>query len=49
VDPSRNALLRGNDERHLEHRLMQTLVFLAENQGKIIPSTSRPYRASVIE
>lgn len=36
VQPARNALFKGNEELHLENRLMQTLVFLAENQGRVI-------------
>ena len=36
VEPGRNAIFQGNDERHLENRLMQTLVFLAQHQGQVI-------------
>ena len=36
MEPTRNALFKGKEERHLENRLMQTLVFLAENQGRVI-------------
>jgi TolB-like protein/Flp pilus assembly protein TadD len=36
VEPGRNAIFQGSDERHLENRLMQTLVFLAEHQGQVI-------------
>jgi len=36
VEPNRNALFKGGEEYHLENRLMQTLVFLAENQGRVI-------------
>ncbi len=36
VMPNRNLILRGKEERHLENRLMQTLVFLAENQGETV-------------
>jgi len=36
VEPDRNAISQGDEERHLEHRLMQTLVFLAENQGETV-------------
>jgi TolB-like protein/DNA-binding winged helix-turn-helix (wHTH) protein/Flp pilus assembly protein TadD len=33
VEPDRNAIVQGDEERHLENRVMQTLVFLAEHQG----------------
>jgi adenylate cyclase len=33
VEPGRNVISRAGEARHLENRLMQTLVFLAENQG----------------
>ena len=36
VEPSRNTIYRGDEEKHLENRLMQTLVYLAENQGQVI-------------
>ena len=36
VEPGRNAIFQGNDERHLENRLMQTLVFLAQHQGQVV-------------
>ena len=36
VEPGRNAIFQGGEERHLENRLMQTLVFLAENQGEVV-------------
>lgn len=36
VEPVRNTISRGGDERHLENRLMQTLVFLAENNGQVV-------------
>jgi TolB-like protein len=36
VEPNRNAISRGDDQRHLENRLMQTLVFLADNQGQTV-------------
>ena len=36
VEPSRNVIFREGDERHLENRVMQTLVFLAEKQGRTI-------------
>ncbi len=36
VEPGRNAIFQGNDERHLENRLMQTLVFLARHQGEVV-------------
>jgi len=36
VEPGRNVISRGDEERHLENRLMQTLIFLAENQGQTI-------------
>ena len=36
VEPGRNVILRDGDERHLENRLMQTLVFLAENNGQVV-------------
>ena len=37
VDPLRNVIVRGGEEKHLENRLMQTLVYLAENQGRAVP------------
>lgn len=37
VDPLRNVIVRGDEEKHLENRLMQTLVYLAENQGRAVP------------
>lgn len=36
VQPSRNVIVRGDEERHLENRLMQTLVFLVENRGQTV-------------
>lgn len=36
VDPQRNVIVGGGEERHLENRLMQTLVFLAEHQGEVV-------------
>jgi TolB-like protein/tetratricopeptide (TPR) repeat protein len=36
VEPNKNAIFRASEERHLENRLMQTLVFLAENPGQVI-------------
>ena len=36
VEPGRNAISRDGDEKHLENRLMQTLVFLAENNGQVV-------------
>ncbi len=36
VEPGRNTIFHGSDEKHLENRLMQTLVFLAEHQGKVV-------------
>lgn len=36
VEPSRNAIFQGDNEKHLENRLMQTLVFLAEHPGQVI-------------
>ncbi len=36
VEPNRNAIFQGNEEKHLENRLMQTLVFLAEHQGRVV-------------
>ena len=36
VEPSRNAIFQGDNEKHLENRLMQTLVFLAEHQGQVV-------------
>jgi len=36
VEPGRNTIMRGQIERHLENRLMQTLVFLAENSGRVV-------------
>ena len=36
VEPSRNAIFRDDEEIHLENRLMQTLVFLAKNQGQVV-------------
>lgn len=37
VEPERNAITRDGVEKHLENRLMQTLVFLAQHHGEIIP------------
>ena len=37
VEPGRNAIFRGKEERHLENRLMQTLVYLARHPGLVIP------------
>jgi len=36
VEPRRNVLIQGEEERRLENRLMQTLVFLAEHQGQAV-------------
>jgi TolB-like protein/Tfp pilus assembly protein PilF len=36
VEPTRNTLIQGDREVHLENRLMQTLVFLAEHQGRAV-------------
>ena len=36
VEPQRNAISRGSEGRHLENRLMQTLVFLADHQGQVV-------------
>ena len=36
VQPHLNNISRGDEERHLENRLMQTLVFLAKNQGEVL-------------
>jgi TolB-like protein/tetratricopeptide (TPR) repeat protein len=36
VDPNRNVIVRNGEEKHLENRLMQTLVFLAEHPGRVI-------------
>jgi TolB-like protein len=36
VDPRRNVIVQNDQERHLENRLMQTLVYLAENQGQVV-------------
>ncbi len=37
VEPRRNIILRGDEERHLENRLMQTLLFLVQHPGQVIP------------
>jgi len=36
VEPDRHAIFRGKEERHLENRLMQTLVYLAQHPGQVI-------------
>jgi TolB-like protein/Tfp pilus assembly protein PilF len=36
VQPHRNSIIQGEEEKHLENRLMQTLVFLAEHQGVVV-------------
>ena len=36
VDPDRNAIYREGEEKHLENRLMQTLLFLCQRQGVVI-------------
>ena len=36
VEPSRNVISRDGEERHLENRLMQTLVFLARHPGQTL-------------
>ncbi len=36
VDPNRNVISRNECEKHLENRLMQTLLFLCERQGQVI-------------
>jgi hypothetical protein len=44
VEPNSNALFNGNEERHFENRLMQTLVFLAVNQGRVVYQYKHPFR-----
>lgn len=36
VEPCRNIILQSSEETHLENRLMQTLVFLAQHPGEVI-------------
>ena len=36
VDPNRNAIYRAGEEKHLENRLMETLVFLSQHKGAVI-------------
>lgn len=36
VSPQKNAIFRGEDEKHLENRLMQTLIFLAKHEGSVV-------------
>lgn len=36
VEPCRNTISREGVEKHLENRLMQTLVYLAEHRGQVI-------------
>lgn len=36
VQPRLNTICRGGEQKHLENRLMQTLVFLAKNQGEVL-------------
>jgi TolB-like protein/tetratricopeptide (TPR) repeat protein len=36
VLPGRNLIVRDGAEKHLENRLMQTLVFLAEHRGQVV-------------
>jgi TolB-like protein/Flp pilus assembly protein TadD len=36
VEPGRNTISVNGEERHLENRLMQTLVFLAQNAGQVV-------------
>jgi len=36
VEPRRNAIFRGEEKKHLENRLMQTLIFLAEHPDQTI-------------
>jgi TolB-like protein/Flp pilus assembly protein TadD len=36
VDPQRNIISRNGNDTHIENRLMQTLVYMAENQGEVI-------------
>ena len=36
VDPDRNVISGAGDEKHLENRLMQTLLFLCKRQGQVI-------------
>jgi len=36
VEPRRNTITRDGEERHLENRLMQTLLFLAENPDQVV-------------
>lgn len=36
VAPHSNAIFRGDEDKHLENRLMRTLIFLAEQQGEVV-------------
>lgn len=36
VDSDRNTICRQGEEKHLENRLMQTLVFLCQHRGEVI-------------
>lgn len=36
VDPDRNVISGAGNEKHLENRLMQTLLFLCKRQGQVI-------------
>lgn len=36
VEPQRNTISRDNEEKHLENRLMQTLLFLSEHAGQVL-------------
>ena len=36
VEPTRNAIFQNETEKHLENRLMQTLVFLAAHRGQVV-------------
>ncbi|HKJ16064.1 MAG TPA: winged helix-turn-helix domain-containing protein [Xanthomonadales bacterium] len=36
VEPRSNSLTREGEDKHLENRLMQTLVFLAGNHGRVV-------------
>jgi DNA-binding winged helix-turn-helix (wHTH) protein len=36
VEPLRNAIFRDDEERHLENRVMRTLVLLAEHQDQVV-------------
>jgi len=36
VTPHRNVISRGDEEKHLENRLMRTLIFLAEHESRVV-------------